>query len=132
MKTVIKLCVLGLLVVAIPGVCLALRSIGIVTKEQAKEMGIEVRAVGSDPEQVWIELEFKPEGKLKDYRHVEMDINEGDKMLLGYTVLKDVRQDSGKVLVRVLTTRTFLEKITLEIVVDAPTPIGHMIRLKDF
>ncbi len=116
-----------------PGRCFALMGIAQVSKEQAKEMGIEVRLTDSGPKDFWVELEFKPEGKLKDYSHVSLEIRDGDKLLVGYAALQEKRTDSGSVVVRFMADRAYLDKITLSIVAGFPTNMtGYELRVKDF
>ena len=67
MKTAFSLAVLAVLLVA-PGRCFALWSIAPVSKEGAKELGMEVRTTEAGPNQVRVELEFKAENKLKDFK----------------------------------------------------------------
>ncbi len=113
--------------------CFALMGIAPVSKEQAKEMGIDVRLTDSGPKAFWVELEFKPEGKLKAYSHVSLEIREGDKLLVGYAALQERRTDSGNVVVRFMADRAFLDKITLSVVAGFPSNMtGYEIRLKDF
>ena len=113
--------------------CFALRSVGIVSKTEAKEMGIEVRATAAGPEALWLELEFKPEGKLKSYQHVELEIEEGDKSLIGYAELAGKRSSSGSVVVRLMASRAFVAKITLSIITGFPSNFSaHQLRMKDF
>src|SRR5690349_22647247 len=116
MKTALRLLVLASLAVSMPIPCLALRSIGIVSKADAKEMGLEVRATPAGPEAAWLELEFKPEGKLKAYSHVELEINEGEKLLVAYAALSEQKSSSGSIVVRFMANRAYLEKITLTVV----------------
>jgi len=77
-------------------------------------------------------LEFKPEGGLADFKHVSMEVSDGDKFLLGWTPLKDERLDSGRVIVRVMGNRDFLEKVTLRIVTGTFGESGNDLRIKDF
>ena len=83
-----------------PGRCFALMGIKPVSKDDAKEMGIEVRVTDAGPKDAWVELEFKPEGSLKDFSHVSLEIRDGDKLLVGYAPLQDKRTDAGNVVVR--------------------------------
>lgn len=113
--------------------CFALRSVGIVSKKDAKEMGIEVRATAAGPEAVWLELEFKPEGKLKSYQHVELEINEGDKSLIAYAELSGKRSSSGSIVVRFMANRAYLDKITLSIITGFPSNFSaNQLRMKEF
>jgi hypothetical protein len=131
MKRFAALCVVVVLGIA-PN-CFALMGIDHVSKERAKEMGIEVRLTDSGPKDFWVELEFKPEGKLKDYSHVSLEIRDGDKLLVGYAALQEKRTDSGSVVVRFMADRAYLDKITLSVVAGFPTNMtGHELRVKDF
>jgi hypothetical protein len=71
MKTTITLSLLVLLVAAC-GTCLAMISTRNVSNDLAKELGIEVRGKANGPNEAWIELEFKPEGKLAGFNHVSL------------------------------------------------------------
>ncbi len=132
MKAIIFISILTVLLFAPSGQCLALMSVGDVSKERAKELGIELRAKPNGPNEAWIELEFKPEGGLADFKHVSMEVSDGDKFLLGWTPLKDERLDSGRVIVRVMGNRDFLEKVTLRIVTGTFGESGNDLRIKDF
>jgi hypothetical protein len=111
---------------------LALISVGIVSVENAKEMGIELRAKPGGPNHAWVDLEFKAEGKLEQFQQVSLEIADGDELDLGWTPLKDVRTSLGTVLVRVIGSRAFLKKVVLRIVHGTFGGVGHDIPLKDF
>ena len=66
MKTAFSFTVLAVLLIA-PERCFALWSVAPVSKERAKKLGMEVRSTAASHNQVWVELEFKIEGKLKDF-----------------------------------------------------------------
>ena len=121
-----------ILLIAASGTCLAMISVENVSKARAKELGIEVRAKANGPKGAWIELEFKPEGKLAGFEHVSLEIADGEEFQLGWTPLKDERTSTGSVLVRVMGTRAFLEKVTLRVVRGATQDVGHDLRVKDF
>src|SRR5204863_3126651 len=112
MKTTTSLAVLVLLMAAC-GTCLALIETRKVSKDQAKELGIELRAKPNGPKEAWIELEFKPEGKLAGFQHVSLEIADGEQIQLGWTPLNDERTSTGSVIVRLMGNRAFLEKVTL-------------------
>jgi len=132
MKTILNISALALLLMAAPDQCLALREIAFVSRQEAKEMGIKLEAKGSGPDHVWVELEFKADGKFKAYSHVELAINDGKKTLVAYAPLKDERSGSGIIKVRFLADRSYIEKITLSIVVGDLTEAGYELRVKDF
>jgi hypothetical protein len=135
MKTILNISVLAFLLVTAPSQCFALREIALLTKEEAKGMGIEVRAQPAGPDAVWLELEFKPEGKLKQFSHVELKMIEGEKSLIVSAGLRETRSSSGSVVVTFTASRTYLEKTTLSVVLRDPREAGdhtYELRMKDF
>ena len=111
----------------------ALRSIGLITKHDAVELGITVRATPAGPEAAWVTLEFTPRGKLKDYSHVELEIEEGGKPLIAYAVLGEKRAANGTVSLTFMVSRAFLPKVTLSIVTGFPSNYaGNQLALRDF
>ena len=133
MKRTASRLALTLLLFAASNRCLAEMGIVKVSKEQAKELGMEVRFTDNGPNEVWVELEFKPEGKLKDFRHVSLEIRDGAKLLMGYSPLKEKRPKSGVVVVGFLANRSYLDKVTLSVVTGFPMNMtGHELRLKEF
>jgi len=131
MKTTTSILALVLFLTAC-GMCLADMSVGNVSKERAKELGIELRAKPNGPNEASIELEFKPEGKLAGFQYVSLEIADGDKFQLGWTPLKDERTGTGSVVVRLLGNRAFLENVTLRIVRGVTADVGDDVRIKDF
>jgi hypothetical protein len=93
---------------------------------------MEVRTKANGPNEVWVELEFKTEGKLKDFSHVELEIRDGEKFLLGYAPLREKRSSSGSVVVSFMANRAYLDKVTLCVVVGSLADVGYELRLKDF
>ena len=132
MKTIFKIAILALLLAVAPSPCFALRSIGFVSKKEAKEMGLDLRFKANGTNHVWVELEFKTEGKFKEFQHVELEIREGGQFLLGWAPLKDKRTGSGTVVVRFLADRAYLDKISLCVVVGDFGDGGWELRVKDF
>jgi hypothetical protein len=131
MKTKLSLAVL-ILFAAVCGKCLAVISIRNISKDVAKELGIELRAKPNGPNEAWIELEFKPEGKLADFHHVSLEIRDGKNFQLGWTPLKDERTSTGSVVVRLMGNREFLENVTLRVVRGAMGEVGDDLRIRDF
>jgi hypothetical protein len=113
--------------------CFALMGISYITRDQAKELGIEIRVQPNGPREVWIEMEFKIQGRLKDFDHVSLEIREGDKLLIGYASLREERSATGTAKVHFMANRAFLDKVTLSIVTGFPSNYsGNELRLKDF
>lgn len=143
MKTIIKITVLAVLLAA-PSPCFALWGIVLVSKERARELGMEVRTAAdspNQPNQVRVELEFKtegrfeqfsPEGRFKDRRRVELRFGERSKPSLTAPLRED-RSKPGRVVVSFHADRAHLDKFTLWVMV--PEPDGGTIydlRVKDF
>ena len=121
------------LFVAACGPSSAMISVGNVSVDRAGELGIELRAKPGGPKHAWIELEFKPVGPLSKFRHVSLEIPDGDELGLGWTPLKDSRTSSGSVVVRVMGSRQFLKKVTLRIVCgELRSETGLDLRVGDF
>ena len=122
-----------LLLVCATSPCSAMMDIEFVSKERAKELGMEIRLKGNGPNEVWVELEFKAEGELKDCSQVSLEIREGDKLLVGYAPLREKRSDSGVVVVGFMANRAYLDKVTLRVVTGRTMDrIGRDLRVRDF
>lgn len=126
-----KLSILVVLIAVMPNLCLAEREIRAISAREAKEMGVELRATPAGPDAVWLELEFKTEGKLQDYSpersrsRVELEVRDGKKPMLGYAVLQEQHPKPGHVLVRFMASRAYLDKVILSIVIgDGLLPGG--------
>src|SRR5436190_4469528 len=115
--------------------CFALREIAPLSKEEAKGMGIEVRAHPAGPDAALVELEFKPEGKLKQFSHVELTMTEGEKSFVFSAGLRETRSSSGSVVVTFTGSRAYLEKTIVSVVLRDPGEDGdhtYELRMKDF
>jgi hypothetical protein len=133
MKTIFNIAVLAVLLVVAPSPCFAEMGVEHVTKERAKKLGMEIRLKGAGPNEVWLELEFKAEGELKDFSHVSLEIREGEKLLVGYAPLRPHPSSSGRVFVGFMANRAYLEKVTLRVVTGGLKDMtGHDLRVKDF
>jgi hypothetical protein len=134
MKRILNLSILTGLLVVTSSPCFAMMEISFVSKERAKELGVEIRATASGPKAAMIALEFNPE-KFKDFNCVYLEINEGEKFLMGYTPLKEKHTKSGTIVVGLTANREFLQKVTLTIVTGSSGLVdlaGHALRVKDF
>jgi len=138
-KTIMNISVLGLLLAVAPSRCFALMEITHVSKEQAKALGMEIRAKANGTNAVWVELEFKPEGKLKRFSpennsRVELEIRDGEKLLVGSAALREKRSSSGSIVVSLMVSRGYLDKSTLTVVVASGqlSGGGYELRVKDF
>jgi hypothetical protein len=111
--------------------CFALGSVLQVSKEEAKKMGMEVRSTALGANQVRVELEFKVEGGLKNFRHVDLWLGEGDNPLLAAPLQAD-RSKPGQVAVSFTADRAYLDKITLRVTVSELGDTVYKLRIKDF
>ena len=140
MKTILSISVLAVLLAVAPSPCFAMTEVYHVSRERAKELGMAIRSKASGTNAVWVELEFKAEGRLKDYdpehrnSRVELRIMEGERLLLGYAAMRETRASSGSIVVGFMTDRAYLEKITLWVVVGSGELSGgaYELRVKDF
>ncbi|MHC4403877.1 MAG: hypothetical protein ACYTG0_29825 [Planctomycetota bacterium] len=125
--------VLAVLLLVAPSPCFALWSIGQVSKERARELGMEIRSKAAGPNAVRVELEFETEGKLKSFSRVDLRINEGEKWLVTAT-LRENRSRPGRVVLSFAADRAHLDKITLWVMVPDMMPGGtiYELRVKDF
>jgi len=138
MKTLAPLAVLAFLLAA-PAPCFALWEIDTVTKERAKEIGIEVRSTKVPTNHVRVELEFKVAGVLKEFdgpakvgSRVELRVGKGDNPPVT-AALREDRSKPGRVLVSFVADRAELDKLTLWIMI--PEPLGgtiYDVQVKDF
>ena len=128
-----SLVVLVCLLAAAASPCFAEMVFSILSKEEAKKMGMEVRTTANGPNEVWVELEFKAEGALKSFDHVSLEIRASEKFLLGYSALKEKRTPTSSVTVGFLANRAYLDNVALMIVVGQPMDYsGYELQLKDF
>jgi hypothetical protein len=131
MKTALTIAVLAVLLIS-TSPCFALGFVKQVSKEAAKEMGMEVRSETAGPNQVRVELEFKVEGGfLKNFSHVDLCFGEGDNPSLSAALQQD-RSKPGQVAVSFTAERAHLDKITLRVTVVEAGRFVYVLRMKDF
>jgi hypothetical protein len=141
MRPIFTISAAAVFLVVAPSPCFALWGYASVSKERAKELGMEVRSVPAGPNQVRVELEFKtegkfegfsPAGKFKDRSGVELRIGEGKNPLVTAPLRED-RSKPGRVVVSFTADRAELDKLSLR--VWAPESDGgtiYVLRVKDF
>ena len=134
MTTTLQLAAMMMVIVVATSPCFGMMEIEIVTKERAKELGMEIRANAAGPEAVRVWLEFDVKGGLKDYGRVDLEMREGEKLLLSSTLREEKGAAPGRVVVSFAADRTSLEKVTVRVVTQsAPrSMVGHELRVKDF
>jgi hypothetical protein len=132
MRPIFGILTMAVLFLAIPGPCFGLWEIATLSKERAKEMGMEVRSNAAGLNDVGVELEFKIEGEVKDFSRVDMRISEGGRSVVT-AALREDRTKPGRVVVSFSADRTRLDKIVLWVMV--PGSLGgsiYELRVKDF
>jgi hypothetical protein len=124
-----------LLFVAAPRVCFALWDVDLVSKERAKELGMEVQSTAAGPKHVRVELEFKSEDKLKDFSQIDLRFDQGDNPTLT-AALREDRSKPGRVAVSFTADTAQLDKLTLRVMVPfrdgGAGGTTHELRVKDF
>jgi len=144
MKTIVSIVVFAVLLGVAPSPCFALWDVLTVSKEEAKELGLEVRTKAAGQSRVSVELEFKtegsfkafsPDGKFKDRSGVWLCIGQGDNSLLT-AALKEDGSKAGRVVVGFSADRVQLDQCNLRVM--APFQDGgaggteYRLRVKDF
>ncbi len=140
MKMAFSIAVLAVLLVA-PNRCRADWGIAPVSKEQAKELGMEIRSEPAGAKQVRVELELRTTGALKrftegggskDFRGVQLRMGDGDNTSLTARLQED-RSKRGRVVVGFTADRDQLDKVVLWVYV--PGELGgdiYELRVKEF
>jgi len=132
MKMILSISVWAVLLVVAPSPCFALWQLDPVSRERAKEMGMELRSTAAGPNHIRVELELKPEGELKDFGRVDLHFGEGDNPPLTAPLRED-RSKPGRVVVNFTAKRTQLDKIKLWVIVPFMTGgTAYELRVNDF
>src|SRR5687767_191645 len=111
MKTVCTLLAVAIFLGVTPNPCFALWDLIVVSKEQAKVLGMEVRTTATGPKHVSVALEFKTEGNLKNFSTVAMSIGKGDNFVVSAPLQPD-RSKPGRVVVGLTVDRGQLDKLS--------------------
>lgn len=145
MKTVFSLLAVAIFIAVTPARCFAIWDVMTVSKEDAKRLGLEVRATVASASHlknhVNVELEFKVEGALKEYdgrfrnsSGVSLRLGKVDSLVLSAPLRED-RSKPGRVLVSFLAERVQLDNATLTVSVPgSPGTTGgthYELRVKD-
>lgn len=133
MKTKILLTALSILLTLACGRCLAMMGIYRLSKDEAKKMGIELRALSAGPRDARIEMEFDTRDALKKFNRVDLELMQDGKFVV-LAPLKEERTKPNHILVGFAADRSAISKLTLRIVVLEPAMggTGYEIPLKDF
>jgi hypothetical protein len=104
----------------------------IVSKERAKELGMEVRSTAAGRDLVQVELEFKAEGELKTFSQVDLRFGKGDHIAVTAPLRED-RSKPGRIVVRFTADPALLDALTLRMRV--PGELGgtvYELQMKEF
>jgi hypothetical protein len=130
MKTAFSIASLAVLLTS-ASPCFALGTTIPVSKENAKDLGLEVRSKMAGPNQVRVELEFNVAGPLKNFRRVDLSLGEGDNPSLAARLQED-RSKPWHVTVSFTADRAHLDKITLRVTVSEVGDTVYILGIKDF
>ena len=120
MKTIFNISAVTFLLIAASSPCFAEMTIEDVSKEWAKEMGVTMRSHKNGDAGVAVWLEFKTNGKLKDFSRVDLQIGEGKSRIMSAPLLAS-HPSPGSVAVQFSAYPAYLATSTLTIVVaDVP------------
>ncbi len=138
MKAILNISALAFLLVAASSPCFGNWAVGPVSKERAKELGMEIRSRTNGTNEVSVELEIKTESELNGFSgrdlasRVELQIREGETCLVSATLRED-RTKAGRVVVSFSAERARLDSITLRVWVgQGRGGVIHELRVKDF
>lgn len=132
MKAILNISAVAGIIVVASTPCFALWQTTPVFEKEAKALGMHVRSEPAGSNHVKVELEFKPQGKLKNFSHVELRIGEGDNPPVTAPLRED-RSKPGRVVVGFTADRAQLDKLTLSVMVPFFTGGDeYLLRVKDF
>jgi hypothetical protein len=129
MKALFTISAVAIFLTVTPNRCFALWDIETISRERAKELGMEVRSTAAGPKHVRVELEFKAKGELKNVSHVDLRFGKGEVT----APLREDRSRPGRIVVSFIADRTQLGKLNLWVMV--PGSLGgtvYDLRVKDF
>ena len=131
-KTLLKISTITFLFIAASSPCFALTRLAMVSKEQAKEMGVTMRSHTNGEEGIQVWLEFKTEGKLKEFSRVELRMTAGGKHLVS-APLQASRPTADSVSVTFSADPAYLATSEFWIVVNEPLGrTAYILKVKDF
>src|SRR5262245_45716165 len=128
MKTVVNILAVAIFLAVTPSPCFAAWDVEIVTRDRAKELGMEVRSKAVGFTDVQVTCEFKPVGELKNFSRVDLKSGKG-----AAARLQEDRSKPGRIVVSFTVERTQLGKLNLRVMV--PGTLGgavYDLPVKDF
>ena len=113
--------------------CFALISVGDVSRERAKELGVAIRTEKNGVAGVKVWLEFESEGELKKMTYVELQIGDGENRIMS-APLRVTNPGPGRVAVNFSAYPAYLSRCILMIVVygGPKGDVGYRFKMKDF
>jgi len=133
MKPTFTLFAAALFFTLAPTPCFAIWDVLIVSKQEAKELGFDVRATAGK-KYTQVTLEFSADGKLKDFTQINMKLGKGDDLIVSAPLRED-RSKPGRILVGVTLGHTQLDKLALTVMVPYRDGglggVAYELRVKD-
>jgi hypothetical protein len=133
MKALLRFSAFAFLLLAAANRCLALMEIEDVTKERAKSLGVTVQSRSAGTNQINVTVEFKAKGELKDFSRVELEIYDGNRLVIWAPLLPD-RTDKERIVAHFNLDRATVVKTIITIVTDdgGLGRAGYQFNLKNF
>jgi hypothetical protein len=133
LSSYINISILTLLLFGASSQCFALQENIVVSKDKAKTMGVALRWNPNGEAGVKVWIEFKTEGKLKNFARVELEMTTEGKHVVSAPLLTS-RPTADGVSAYFSAEPSYLATSVLTIVVqDGPrTRIGYQFRVRDF
>ncbi len=124
--------VAALLVGGFPKRCSALYSVEDVSRQRAGELGITVRFQPREHD-VWVHVEFKTAGPLKEFKWADLTVNQGDKRVVSAALLpRKPTPDSVELAFYVDPTALPNSQVTLFAHPGLRGGIGYRLKMKEF
>ena len=103
------------------------------SKERAMELGIAVRSQPSADNGLWVQVEFKTTGDMKEFRWADLELRQGEKRLV-HAALRPQNPTPDSVLLQFYMDPAALPNATVTVFVY-PRPrsgIGYRLKMKEF
>jgi len=128
-----KTSIVALLLAVASSHCFAMLPVADVTKQRAKELGVEIQSSPAGTNQVNVTLRFKTTGEFKNFRYAQLEIGDGERLVLSAT-LQPQHPQTDTVEFIFAVDHAMLPKCTVMIgvydhVLDGT---GYLFKLKDF
>lgn len=126
-----------LLLCGLPRPSLAMSEITDASKERAKELGITVRSRLRASHDVWVQVEFKTSGQMKEFRYADLEVTQGRKRLILASLQPRkpaIDSPADRKLLEFYIDPAALPNSTVTIFVynEPMSGIGYRLQMKDF